>query len=433
MNRSRLAPLTATAGSLFLSIALASPATADYLAASLGPNFVDGSVERFDDQGNQLAGQGIANGTGGLGMPQGITIGPDGNIYVSSVNNSTGAGEILFFDPSGAPLSHSGGQVGLFATLPFNPPAEEGGDPTPPSPARLKFGPDGNLYVADMAGTTVRVFDGTTGVQLADAATGLAAPTGLTFGPDGALYVGNFNDGVVYRVQEGMKQPFIQPTLAGPYTPSSLLWQPSGNLLVVDVIGNQILEYDDSGQFVSQFAVIPPEIPDELPPGVNFRTNSPSDIIFDPDGNLALGVLGLTFPPSTPGAILKYGLDGGDPLDDSFVNDVLGIAAIAWIRSADAVAGDYDGNGELEAADYAKWSDDFGKRVAPGGGADGNNDGYVDAADYTVWRDAAGNPPIAAGAASNAAIAAPEASTLLLAAVCLMSLAGVRMSRRGSG
>jgi hypothetical protein len=431
MPRPAFAQLAVIIGSLAATIAAASPAAADYLAASLGPNFVDGSVERFDDDGNLLEGQGIANGTAGLGMPQGITIGPDGNIYVSSVNNSTGAGEILFFDPSGAPLSHSGGQVGLFATLPFNPPAEEGGDPTPPSPARLKFGPDGNLYVADMAGTTVRVFDGTTGVQLADAATGLAAPTGLTFGPDGALYVGNFNDGVVYRVQEGMKQPFIEPTLAGPYTPSSLLWQPSGNLLVVDVIGNQILEYDDSGQFVSQFAVIPPEIPDELPPGVNYRTNSPSDIIFDPDGNLALGVLGLTYPPTTPGAILKYGLDGGDPLDESFVSGVLGIGAIAWIAPEDAIAGDFDGNQMVEPADYTKWKNDFGKFVAKGGGGDGNGNGIVDAADFTVWRDGLGHS-LGSGAGSIARITVPEPSSLLLAALCLLPLAGGRMIRRGS-
>jgi len=53
------------------------------------------------------------------------------------------------------------------------------------------------------------------------------------------------------------------------------------------------------------------------------------------------------------------------------------------------VPGDFDRNGLLEAADYAKWKSDFGNTIAQAGdGADGNRDGIVDAADYTVWRDA---------------------------------------------
>jgi hypothetical protein len=417
---------TFTLNLLFLALlSPASPAWADFLASSLGPNFIDGSVLRYDATGSPSPAGSIPSFTAGLGFSQGVTIGPDGNIYVSSNNLITGAGEILFFDPSGTPLSHAGGQPGLFATLPFNPPAEEGGMPAPPSPARLKFGANGSLYVADREGTTVRAFDGTTGMQLADAATGLQAPTGLAFGPDGALYVGNFNSGKVVRVQGGVQTDFITPTLAGPYTPSSLLWLQSGNLLVVDLIGNQVLEYDGSGSFVRQFAVPPPSIPDPLPDGVTYPTNSPSDIVFDEDGNLVLGLLGLTYPPDNRGALLRYDLDG-NLIETMTSSGRFGIGALAWIKSADAITGDFDSDGDIDNFDYAKWKADFGKWVAVGGGADGNGNGVVDAGDYTVWRDAL--PGVFDGSAAGSAV--PEPSSAAFAMLGLLLALGQRTRSR---
>jgi hypothetical protein len=52
-----------------------------------------------------------------------------------------------------------------------------------------------------------------------------------------------------------------------------------------------------------------------------------------------------------------------------------------------ALAGDYNGNGSVDQADYGVWRAGFGSAVTPGSGADGNGNGAVDAADYTVWRD----------------------------------------------
>jgi Right handed beta helix region len=48
-------------------------------------------------------------------------------------------------------------------------------------------------------------------------------------------------------------------------------------------------------------------------------------------------------------------------------------------------AGDYDGNGLVNQADYEVWRAAFGTANPS---ADGNRNGTVDAADYTVWRDA---------------------------------------------
>jgi hypothetical protein len=49
-----------------------------------------------------------------------------------------------------------------------------------------------------------------------------------------------------------------------------------------------------------------------------------------------------------------------------------------------APAGDYDGSGTTDNADYTVWASAYGES---GGSADGNGDGVVDAADYTIWRD----------------------------------------------
>lgn len=70
--------------------------------------------------------------------------------------------------------------------------------------------------------------------------------------------------------------------------------------------------------------------------------------------------------------------------------------------------GDYDGDGDVDAADYALWSDDFGTNNPA---ADGNGDGLVSAADYTIWRDAF---------ETATAAAVPEPSSLALGIAILI-------------
>ena len=73
-------------------------------------------------------------------------------------------------------------------------------------------------------------------------------------------------------------------------------------------------------------------------------------------------------------------------LADATGADPSTVSAFAALFAAEATPGDYDLDGDVDAADYDAWSAQYG---ATGfASADGNFDGVVNAADYAVWRDA---------------------------------------------
>ena len=53
------------------------------------------------------------------------------------------------------------------------------------------------------------------------------------------------------------------------------------------------------------------------------------------------------------------------------------------------LAGDYQADGLVNAADYNLWRATFGGAMFPGVAADGNASGAADAADYVLWRKSA--------------------------------------------
>jgi len=372
-------------------------------------------VFRFDEQGNKLANDIPASA--GIFFPTGIAVGPDGNIYVSSF----ATGSILYFDgQTGAPL-------GTFASG-FG-------------PAQLAFGPDGNLYVSEFFGTAVRTYDAHAGAdfgeRLDDAATGLTSAQGLAFASNGDLLVGDGfaqaegQHAKIVRVHNGVQSTWgftDQCSQAGCpfYAPVAMLTQANGDVLVVDMLANYVARVSDAG-IPGFFASVNPPI---APPGTNF----PSDITFDPNGNIVISVLGETNPPDNRGALWRYDLNGNilDPDNDATPNEpiVTGIEPIAGIDYTPSLAtlsGDFDGNHSIGPSDYNKWRADFGKFVAAGNGADGNGNGVVDAADYIVWRKAA-----AAGAGA-AVGTVPEPSAVSLGVGFAATLGALGSRRRATG
>jgi hypothetical protein len=90
--------------------------------------------------------------------------------------------------------------------------------------------------------------------------------------------------------------------------------------------------------------------------------------------------------------------------------------------------GDYNGNGMVDAADYAVWRNLLGQS-GPGLAADGDGNGIVDTADYNFWRSRFGN--LVPGAASVAVVSTPEPSIwFLLAAGCVGMSHNRRNGRR---
>jgi DNA-binding beta-propeller fold protein YncE len=172
----------------------------------------------------------VTAGSGGLSSPYGITLGPDGNVYVAS-----NGGEVLRYNgTTGAFLSTfvSQGSGGLaFSTY-----------------AGLAFGPDGNLYVASGSTNQVLEYNGTTGAFIQAFVTagsgGLSDPSGVTFGPDGNLYVSSRNSNAVLRYQGPSGSTPGAPLPAAGQTgatfalpnaglqPLNLLFGPDGNLYV---------------------------------------------------------------------------------------------------------------------------------------------------------------------------------------------------------
>lgn len=126
--------------------------------------------------------------------------------------------------------------------------------------------------------------------------------------------------------------------------------------------------------------------------GVGFRDLLIDGASLSPPGQLPEPIF-VTLPEN-PGFELPRGggiAIGGTP--------AIGGAIIAGNTAG--TPGDFDGDGNVDAADYMLWSKSFGSKSDLR--ADGNGDGVVNAADYTLWKDHFGNSTAGAGNAPAAA------------------------------
>jgi hypothetical protein len=129
------------------------------------------------------------------------------------------------------------------------------------------------------------------------------------------------------------------------------------------------------------------------------------------------------------GNVYTGGAGGAENLsfNFAFADGTLRSGLVEYVTSG-AVPGDYNGDGFVNAADYALWRDTRGATVAAGTGADGSGNGTVGDEDYTYWYNRFGNP----GGSGSGALAAnvPEPSSLVLVVACA-GLVAVGVRRRG--
>lgn len=111
-------------------------------------------------------------------------------------------------------------------------------------------------------------------------------------------------------------------------------------------------------------------------------------------------------------------LDGANRTNLSFANLPEVKAALDTVF----IAGDYNGNGVVDLADYNYWRATFGSLNSLA--ADGNNNGVVDMADYVIWRSHYGGPGLGIGAN------VPEPGTLVAALILAYSSAFAGQFRR---
>lgn len=175
----------------------------------------------------------------GLDSPQGLTLGPDGNLYVVSSAND----RIVKYDPA------TGNFAGTFADI-------GGGGHLGPIDAA--FGSDGNLYVTTFDSGSILKLDGTSGAVLATALVDPGLGLGpAVFGPDGQFYV-DFIDlstfaGGVYRYDPAGNTValFIPSGTGGLDSPGGVAFNPAGQLLVANLLVDQ--NFADIGSSIVGF------------------------------------------------------------------------------------------------------------------------------------------------------------------------------------
>jgi len=88
------------------------------------------------------------------------------------------------------------------------------------------------------------------------------------------------------------------------------------------------------------------------------------------------------------------------------------------------LAGDYNNDNAVDAADYAVWRDTFGSSLAAFSGADGDGDGTVGDNDFAVWRSHFGDSvPNGIGAGTGQV---PEPAAIVLVACGLLAIGSIR-------
>ncbi len=212
----------------------------------VGVSVDDGAAAEGDARIGQTMGALVSQAAnGGLDFATGLAWGPDGNLYVGSLNTN----QILRFDGT------TGAFLGVFID------AGQGLAPDAPFIQGLQFRPDGKLYVLSRNTAQVQRFDAATGAFLdafiPSGSGGLRGAKGMTVGPDGNWYVssGDTNQVLRYSGATGaFLGEFVPAGSGGLSNPRALTFGPDGSLYVASSASNAVLRYNgQTGAFLDAF------------------------------------------------------------------------------------------------------------------------------------------------------------------------------------
>jgi hypothetical protein len=234
--------------------------------------------------------------------------------------------------------------------------------------------------------------------------------SGLAFAPNGDLLVGVFQDASGANGAVGHWNG-TGSTLDFLVDPNSNLQGASGllvhedHLYVSGMLAGNIKRFDlTDGEPDPTFSIS----------GLGF----PNGLIEAPSGDGFLaGILGFA---AGGGRIAHYDFNGNLVGDGVFASPGGGgfAEATAFVAVPERLAGDFNDDGDVDAADYTDWRNNLGSSYHLHGNGDetGASRHVVDRADYELWKQNYGN--IAGGAAMGAASPqVPEPSSIVLAVV----------------
>jgi sugar lactone lactonase YvrE len=280
-------------GSLRAHLGGALAALAVAFSVSLAPALAAPALFITDDTG--LVRYDFQGGTFGTLIPEGgdsynmtgVAIGPNGNLFVAATNVS----QVYEYD------TLSGARIGSGPFVPYY-----GQPPTPDprdviNPQGMRFGPNGNLYIADLSGATTNVheYDATGTSVGALTSPMLNQPSDVAFDSAGNLYVTNPGSANVL-VSAGANQPFVDfvgVQSGGLNNPTALTFGPNGKLYVIDPSTSALYRYNSDGSFDTTL--------------ISFGLFQPAALAFGPDGNLYVSGTDIW---NNLGQVLRYSADG---------------------------------------------------------------------------------------------------------------------------
>ncbi|HEY3897528.1 MAG TPA: PEP-CTERM sorting domain-containing protein [Chthoniobacter sp.] len=248
-----------------------------------------------------------------MDQASGLAFGPNGTLYAASLDDA----QVYSFNPT------TGGTPGTpFVTFfGSNDPRSVQG------PDGMIWGPDGNLYIADVTASNVHLFSNTGASVASIGGTILGQPVNVAFNHSGQLFAVDNNGVEQYNGSEFVS--YIPSVSAfGSYTlnvPGAVAFSSAGDAYVLDNSGASaaILKFTGTtydGQIVD----------------LNADNFAPSDMIVGPDGKLYVSGID---DNTSEGEVLDFNLDGtGESVYVSGLNNPTYMAFAAPEPSASLLA-----------------------------------------------------------------------------------------------